>query len=204
MFRLYRKLEKGEFFVAFGDTSQGGEDSNFMQFGSKTKMDIPLVMQRHGVAAEVTPFIIQALGWIYKQTGVKPVVCLERNNGGASEMYNLIKYNDGTYTIFYMRDQEGKQTDKPGWDTTEISRAKMLGDWLMAYESRQIAIYDEETQSQHNTFIVNPKGKPEAAPNTHDDAVMSAAGMWQVMKIVNPPAKSHKRVEHKRLKMHVN
>lgn len=203
MFRLFRELQKGEFFVCFGDTSQGGEDSNFMQFGSKTRMDVPLVMQKHGVAAEVTPFIIAALSWIYKQTSVKPIVCLERNNGGASEMYNLIKYNPGTYTIYYMRDEQGKPTDKPGWDTTEVSRSRMLGDWLMAYESKQIIIYDEETQTQHQTFVVNQKGKPEAAQGTHDDAVMACAGMWQVMKASNPAAKQHRRPEHKRLKMHV-
>jgi hypothetical protein len=204
MFRLYRQLQKGEFIVCFGDTSQGGEDSNFAQFGSKTQMDIPLVMQKQGVAAEVTPYIRQALIWIYKQTGVKPVVCLERNNGGSSEMHYLVTYNTGEYTIFYMRDEEGKPNgDKPGWDTTAVSRPKMLGEWLMAYESRQVRIYDAVTQEQHNTFIVNKNGKPEAAPNTHDDAVMSCAGWWQVVRLVNPPGKQHKRTEHKRLRMHV-
>lgn len=211
MFRLYRKLEPNEFFCVFGDCSQGGADDNFVQFASKTQMDIPLVMQLNGVAAEMTPFLRDALNWIYDQTRVKPVVCLERNNGGGSEMYNLIKYNEGKYTIYYMRDEEGKRTDKPGWDTTggqhgSGTRPKMLGDWLKAYESHAIRIYDEVTQEQHQTFVVNRNGKPEAAPTNHDDAVMSAAGVWQLIQSENPRTKrsSGSNVSnHNKLRLHV-
>ena len=205
MFRLYRKLEKGEFFCVFGDTSQGGIDSNFVQFGSKTQSDIPLVFQQQGVAAESTPFIREALIWVYKQTGVKPVVALERNNGGASEMHYLVKYNTGEYTVYYAKDKDGMPSDKPGWDTTITSRPKMLGDWLMAYESRSIRIYDQITQDHHQTFIVNKTGKPEAAPNTHDDGVMSCAGMWQLMQTENPPrVRQSSRQAPKRLKFQVS
>lgn len=186
MFRLFRKLEVGEFFCVGGDTSQGGIDSNFTQFGSRTRSDIPLVLQFRGVAAEATPMIREALIWIYKQTKVKPVVCLERNNGGASEMHHLVKYNTGEYVIYYARNEQGIPTDQPGWNTTTVSRPRMLGDWLMAYESRAITIYDKETQDQHQTFVVNKNGKPEASPGTHDDAVMSAAIMWQLMQQCNP------------------
>lgn len=203
-FRLFRQINRGEFFVVFGDCSQGGADSNFVQFMSKTRGDIPLVLQKQGVARQMSPRLREALVWIYKVTGVKPVVALERNNGGASEMDYLIEFNDGSYEIFYMRDKEGKKKpDTPGWDTTEVSRAHMLGEWLVAYESREILIYDEVTQEQHQTFIVNAKGKPEAAANTHDDGVMSAAGAYQLYKLENPKVKKeHRRTEHKRLKLH--
>jgi hypothetical protein len=198
----------GEFFVVFGDCSQGGEDSNFVQFMSKTHGDIPLVFEMQGVAAEATPHIRDGLNWIFDRTKVKPVVALERNNGGASEIHNLINYNDGKYSIYYAKDELGRPTDKPGWDTTggvngTGTRPKMLGDWLKAYESRAITIYDEETQAQHQTFIVNKNGKPEGAPNTHDDAVMSCAGAWQMFLTENPVTKVHRRVENKRLRMHV-
>jgi hypothetical protein len=210
MFRLYRQIQRGEFFVVFGDCSQGGADSNFVQFLSKTRGDIPLVLQMQGVAAQMTPRLREALIWIYEQTGVKPVVCLERNNGGASEMDYLIEYNDGSYIIYYMKDKDGKPNfDKPGWDTTGNqqgggTRPQMLGEWLVAYEARQIIIYDSVTQEQHQTFIVNQKGKPEAAPNTHDDGVMSAAGAFQMFKTENPKIKrEHRKTEVKRLRMHV-
>ena len=204
-FRLFRKIEKGEFFVVFGDCSQGGIDSNFVQFMSKTRGDIPLVYQKQGVAAQMTPRLREALIWIFEQTGVKPVVALERQNGGASEMDYLIEYNTGEYEIFYMKDRDGRpKLDKPGWDTSSTTRPNMLGEWLVAYESREIIIYDAITQEQHQTFIVNQKGRPEAAVNTHDDGVMSAAGAYQMYKTENPKVKVHRpHKEVKRLKMHV-
>lgn len=186
MFRLFRKIERGEFFVVWGDTAQGGADSNFVQFLSKTRGDIPLVLQMPGVAAEMTPHLRAALEWIYDITGVRPCVALERQNGGASAMHDLINSNQlGKYTIYYMRDDKGELTSKPGWDTTGTmggggSRPMMIGEWLVAFNAKLIKMYDQETIDQHSTFIVNNRGKPEADSGSHDDAVMSCAGAYQM------------------------
>lgn len=180
-FRLYREIERGEFFVVFGDTAQGGADKNWVPFMSKTRLDVPLVMSMRGVAAQATPYIHQALEWIYDKTGVPPVFAFERQNGGASEMHRLMMMNrSGKYILYRARDLQGKQTDKLGWDTNEASRSNMIGEWKIAYEGNQVRLYDEEAQKQHKTFITNKTGKPEAAPNTHDDAVMSHAGVFQL------------------------
>ena len=193
MFRLFRSIEKGEFFVVFGDTAQGGIDSNYVQFMSQTRGDIPLALQMPGVAAEMTPHLRAALEWIYDITGVKPVVALERQNGGASAMHDLITSNQyGKYTIYYMLDEKGRRTNKPGWDTTGTSngggtRPKMLGEWLVAFNAKLIKIYDEETLNQHATFVVNKHGKPEADTGCHDDGVMSCAGAYQLFKTEIPP-----------------
>lgn len=191
-FRLFRPIEKGEFFVIFEDTAQGGIDKNFAQFMSKTRADIPLVMSMLGVAAQATPHLHQAAEWIYDQTGVPPVVGIERQNGGASEMHNLMQMNrNGKYELYrYVDPTTGKRTDKLGWDTNETSRAKMIGEWKIAYEREQVKLYDEETQKHHKTFITNKRGKPEAAPNTHDDGVMSCAGAYQLLLTENPTVRS--------------
>lgn len=205
MFRLYRELEKGEFLVVWGDTAQGGADSNFLPFISKTRIDLPLVMERKGLIVSAIPFIIQALEYIYKKTGVPPMICLERNNGGASAMETLITSNtENHWRIYYMRDQQGQKTEKPGWDTVEWSRAKMLGDWEVAFNGCQIAIPDEEIVKQHKTFITSKRGKPEAAPNSHDDGVMSMAGGWQLFKTENPiTVKKRTRPKPKKTRFHV-
>ena len=66
MFRRFRDINKGEFFCVFGDCSQGGSDSNFVQFGSKTQMDIPLVLQmQHAPAAEMTPMLMEYEWYIH-------------------------------------------------------------------------------------------------------------------------------------------
>jgi hypothetical protein len=205
MFRLYREIEKGEFFVVFGDCAQGGIDSNYVQFLSKTKMDFPLVFQMHGVAAEATPYIRQALEWIYDQTGVKPVFAFERQQGGTSEMYNLNMTNQqGKYRLYHPKSEDDTDKDKLGWDTNSVTRPNMLGEWLTAFNSQLFRIYDQDTIDQHQTFIVNKNGRPEADANTHDDAVMSCAGAYQLYQTENPitiPKRTRERP--KKTKFHV-
>lgn len=192
MFRLYRDIKEDEFFVVGGDTAQGGEDSNFIQFISKTRGDVPLVYQLNSVAAEMTPYLRQALEWIYDRTGIPPVVALERQNGGASEMHNLNTSNhSGKYTIYHAKKEDDETKETIGWDTTGLTRPNMLGEWLTAFNSKLLKIYDEETINQHQTFIVNKNGRPEADANTHDDAVMSLAIAWQLYQSENPPQKYH-------------
>ena len=204
MFRLYRKLEKGEFLVYGGDTAQGGIDANYGQFISKTKGDIPLVFKKQGVAASATPILRNAFNWVYEQTGVKPSVALERQNGGASEMHRLEDTNDGFYTIYYGYDEDGDRKDKPGWDTNEKTRSQMLGDWLKAFNNDLILIYDQDTIEQHQSFIVSKRGKPQADANAHDDAVMSCAIAYQLMLTENPVVqKIRKRERPRRAKLHV-
>lgn len=189
MFRLYRNIQPGEFLVYGGDTAQGGQDANYGQFMSKTKGDTPLVFKKQGVAASATPLIRDALNWVYKTTKVKPCVALERQNGGASEMHRLADTNDGFYTIYYGYDENGKRKEVPGWDTNEKTRAQMLGDWLKAFNNGLIRIYDNDTIEQHQTFVTNKRGKPEADGSTHDDAVMSAAIAYQLVLTENPTKK---------------
>jgi hypothetical protein len=189
-FRLYRKLEQGEFLVVFGDTAQGGLDKNFTQGLSKTKMDFPIVFSMHGVAAQATPYIHQLLEWIFDQTGVQPVFAFERQNGGASEMHRLMMMNrSNKYILYRAKDEKGHPTDKLGWDTTEWSRALMLGDWKNAWDNQAVRIYDQETIEQHTTFVSNRRGKPEADSNMHDDGVLSSAGAYQLLLTENPRTK---------------
>ena len=209
MFKLYRTITANEFFVVGGDCAQGGVDSNLIQFMSKTHTDIPLKLKMPGVAANMTPYLHQALEWIYDQTKVKPVVALERNNGGASEMHNLMMMNkNGKYRIYQMKNrgtEDGQDRSKNlGWNTTSESRPRMLGDWKVAYDGQMIRLYDEDTLSEHKTFIVAKNGKPEAAPNTHDDEVISCAIAWQLYQTENPITKPVKnRPKPKRVKLHL-
>lgn len=186
-FRQYREFERGEFIVGFGDTAQGGIDKNFAQFASKTRLDIPFVMSMRGVAAEVTPYIHQVLEWIYDKTGVKPVFAFERNNGGVSEMHRLMMMNNGKYELYLaFKPNSNERSDKLGWDTNETTRAKMLGEWKVAFDNQQIRVYDEETLEHHQTFITSTRGRPEADANAHDDGVMSCAGVYQLLKTETP------------------
>ena len=187
--RQYRPIEAGEFIVVFGDCSQGGEDSNMSQFMSQTNMDFPLIYQSRGVAMTMTQDIFPVLEKIYDITGVRPVVALERNNGGASEMQRLHDLNvKNKYRIFIMPTWGtvmAEDTNKMGWDTNLSTRPKMLGEWKNAFEKRVFKIYDEETLNQHKCFIIK-NGKAQASAHHHDDAVMSIAGAYQLFQICKP------------------
>lgn len=190
MIRMYRRPSLGEFFVVGGDCSQGGIDSNWAQFLSKDQIDVPLVLEMPGVAANMTPILHQTLEWIYDQTGIQPIVALERNMGGASEMERLRKLNRSNKYRIYTSRSIGKVsgetiTDKLGWNTDTASRPRMIGDLKTTIDDELLKLYDEETINQLSTFIVSKSGKPEAASNTHDDAVMSLAIAWQLYQTEN-------------------
>lgn len=188
MFRQFRPIEKGEFILAGGDCSQGGKDHNYCQFFSKTKLDFPLVYQKRGVAAEMTTAIFPVLEKIYDTTGIKPVVGLERNNGGASEMQRLSVLNRLNKYILFVMPKIGNQlennlvqeSEKLGWDTNVSTRPTLLGDFKAIFDNRGFSVYDEETLTQAKSFIVNSHGKPEAARNKRDDAIFAAAVAWQM------------------------
>ncbi len=190
MLRLYRELERSEFVVVAVDCAQGGIDSNFGQFISKSKADVPLVFEKKCVAADMTPIIHQALEWIYDKTGVQPIVAFERNMGGASEMSRLQKLNrQGKYRIYQKRafgDVTGEEiTEHLGFDTNPQTRPQMLGDLKQAIDNQLLRIYDKTTIDELGKFIINKRGRAEAASNCHDDAVMSLAIAWQLYQTEN-------------------
>ena len=164
MIRQYRDLAQGEFIVLGGDCAQGGIDSNWVQCLSKDRLDVPIVLQMPGVAASMTPVLHKLAEWIFDQTGVQPVVALERNMGGASEMERLRKINLlNKYRLYTMQDYDTdkgeSQTHKLGYITNTVTRPRMLGDLKEAIDSRLLKIYDKETIEQLQMFIVNKSGK---------------------------------------------
>lgn len=199
MFRLYRQPEWGEFFVVAVDCAQGGIDANFGQFLSKTKIDVPVVFEKKCVAAEMTPIIHEALEWLYTLTGVEPVVAFERQMGGVSALSTLQTLNrNGHYRIYQRRKLGTVQgevlTDTIGWDTTASTRPQMLGDLKQAIDGRLIKLYDKTTIDELGKFIVSKKGRPEAASNCHDDAVMSLAIAWQLYQTETAPSSERLKV----------
>lgn len=194
MFRQYRPITRGEFFVVGGDTSQGGGDYNSVQFLSKTKLDVPLVYHGQGVAAQLTSECFPVFEKLYDATGVKPVIALERQNGGASEMERLDAMNRlSKYKLFVFRvsgQVEATESNKLGWDTTSATRGDMLGDLKQCIDSKILRIYDEPTINEFYSFIRSyraGKWQGEAEKNSHDDLIMSLAIAWQLYQTEMPP-----------------
>ena len=89
MFRQFRPITEGEFFVIAADTSTGMSDYCAAQFISKTKIDVPLVYHAKVLANDMTNAIFPVLEKIFDITKIKPVIAYERNSGGIFEFERL-------------------------------------------------------------------------------------------------------------------
>lgn len=186
-FRQYRDFEHDEQVVVAVDTSAGGLDYTCAQFLSRKHFDIPLVYHSKKTATEFTNVLPKALNKIYDETGIRPLVAYERNNGGAFEMDRIAAMNrDGKYDIFKM--PTFGQVDNPdsvrlGWDTNTASRPKMLSELKEAIDKKVITIYDKPTINELFSFIVvqtSSSWKAQAEVGAHDDTVMALAIAWQL------------------------
>jgi hypothetical protein len=193
MLRQYRPFELGEFIVVFADTAAGLGDYCAAQFLSKTKIDVPLVYHSKTIATDMTNEIHPILENIFTETGVKPIVAYERNNGGVFEMERLALLNrNGKYTIFVMPtfgSIDNSESTKLGWDTNTATRPKMLSDLKEAIDNKLLRVYDKPTIEEMYSFIVSQTTttrKAQAERGAHDDLVMSLAGAWQLYQNCDP------------------
>lgn len=194
MFTLYRDLARGEFIIVFLDTAGEGSDWNAGQFLSQKKLDIPLVLHYQGSVIDVTPKLKIALEWIHKQTGVKPVVAYETNNGGGYELARLDRLNlEQKYIIYYQyklnSDGELEKTDKMGWNTNSATRPSMLQGLEDLVNNHLVTIYHPATVNEMPSFVKKqtPGGwRAEAETGAYDDLLMALAGVWQLYQTEKP------------------
>jgi hypothetical protein len=210
MFRRYRDYQKGEFIICAADTSSGGGDYSAAQFLSKTSIDVPTVYHSKVTASEMTPLIAVELEKIHRETGVRPVVAYETNNGGVFELQRLSTLNrDGHWIMYQQKSNVGtteliENTIKYGFNTNSATRPAILQILKEAIDNQLINIYDKPTISEMFSFIIKPNGRPEAEQSSHDDLVMSLAIAWQMYQTENPPIiRTHKRATPKKARFHV-
>ena len=177
-FRQYREIFENEFFVIACDCSMGAKDFCAAQFISKTKLDIPIVYHAPVITNIMTNEIFPVLQKLNKITGIKPVICYERNNGGMFELDRLATMNRlDEFDIYF------DNNNKLGWDTNTATRPKMLQDIKECIENRLLTIYDKPTVEEMFSFILCQTStiwKAQAEKNAHDDLVMALAIAYQL------------------------
>lgn len=191
--RQYRTIEKGEFLLFSVDTASGGGDYTVCQVLSQTKIDVPMVFQSKVTTSDFIPDLVRVLEKVYDITGVKPVVSLERQNGGSFLMDRVAGLNlNGKYEIFKMPKFGNVNNNEPnllGWDTNSGTRSKMLQELKDAVEKQVIKIYDRQTVNEMLSFIVvqtSSAWKGTAEIGAHDDLVMALAIAWQMYQLCAP------------------
>ena len=194
-FRRYRPYQRGEFYVVAADTSWGGTDYCAAQFLCKTTLDVPVVYHSKVLATEMTPLIHLELEKISTQTGVKPVIAFERNNGGIAEMERLATLNrEGKYYIYHDKSNVGsanltEDNVKLGYTTSSATRPIMLQMLKECIDNRLLTIYDKPTVNEMFSFIVSQTSsswKAQAEQGAHDDLIMSLAIAWQLYQTEEP------------------
>jgi len=188
MFKIYRRLEEGEFILIGCDTASGGLDFSTAQFLSKTKLDVPIVYRSKKTTSYMTDELLPILNDIHDKTGIPPVIAYERNNGGSFELERLSRLNRLNKFKLYV--QPVGQGDfypgtprKYGWTTSSATRPVMLQDLKEAVDNVLIRIYDRETINEMFAFIVNQVStgwRAQAEKGSHDDLIMSLAIAWQL------------------------
>lgn len=190
MYRQFRPIAKGEFIVVGVDTATGLGDYVTAQFLSKTKLDVPLVYHSKNTMTEFTVSLATTLERIYDVTGIKPIVAIERNNGGVFELDRLAALNRLDKYIIFVMPQAGnvdnQQTKLLGWSTNTATRPQMLQDLKNGIDNSLIGIYDEATITELFSFIIvtsNSSMKAQAESGAHDDLIMALAIAWQLYQL---------------------
>jgi hypothetical protein len=62
-----------------------------------------------------------------------------------------------------------------GWSTDKITRKTVIDHMAAELVEENYYIPDVEVLKEMKVFVVNDKGKPQAAPGHHDDHVLAAA-----------------------------
>lgn len=193
-FRQYRTLDNQEFILCAVDTASGGLDNTAAQFLSQSRIDVPLVYSSKVTTADFIPRLASILEKIYDTTKIKPVVAIERQNGGSFLIDRLAGINLlGKYDIFQMPrygNVENTEAVKLGWDTNTATRPKMLQELKDAIDKRTLTVYDRQTINEMFSFIVvqtSSSWKAQAEQGAHDDLVMALAIAWQMYQICRQP-----------------
>jgi hypothetical protein len=102
-------------------------------------------------------------------------IAVERNNHGHAVLQALEK--DQKYSNIYRALDQ-----KLGWLNTETTRTAALDALEDAHRLGHALTADEKVLGEMLVFIVNAKGKAEAAKGAHDDLVLSYAIGWDVIR----------------------
>lgn len=116
----------------------------------------------------------------------------EVNNSGLA----LLKYLLEMGLTVYRRRKVNKSTEMVeksfGWSTDKITRKTVIDHMASELIEGNFDIPDQDVLQEMKVFVINDRGKPEAAPGHHDDHVLAAAIALYNMDLATT-FKSHKK-----------
>jgi uncharacterized protein YehS (DUF1456 family) len=87
-----------------------------------------------------------------------------------------------------------------GWSTDKITRKTIIDHMAAEIIEENIDVPDEGVLRELKTFIINDRGKPEAAPGHHDDHVLAAAiALYNIDNATTYTAPKKKKISNRML-----
>ena len=99
----------------------------------------------------------------------------EVNNSGLALLKYLLEAGLSVYRRRRYNDSSGMVEKSYGWSTDKITRKTVIDHMAAELIEENFDIPDPDVLKEMKTFVINDKGKPEAAPGHHDDHVLAAA-----------------------------
>ena len=99
----------------------------------------------------------------------------EVNNSGLALLKYLLESGLSVYRRRRFNDSSGMVEKSFGWSTDKITRKTVIDHMAAELLENNFDIPDIDVLKEMKTFVINDKGKPEAAPGHHDDHVLAAA-----------------------------
>ena len=99
----------------------------------------------------------------------------EVNNSGLALVKYLMDAGAHVYQRRKVIDSTGMVEKAFGWSTDKITRKTIIDHLATEIVEGNIDVPDPDVVREFKTFVVNSRGKPEAAPGHHDDHVLAAA-----------------------------
>ena len=99
----------------------------------------------------------------------------EVNNSGLALLKYLLEMGLSVYRRRKVNDSNGMVEKSFGWSTDKITRKTVIDHMAAELMEGNFDIPDKDILQEMKVFVVNDKGKPEAAPGHHDDHVLAAA-----------------------------
>jgi len=99
----------------------------------------------------------------------------EVNNSGLALVKYLVDSGVSVYRRRKVVDSTGMVEKAYGWNTDRVTRKTVIDHMAAELLEGNFDITDKDILAEMKTFVVNEKGKPEAAAGNHDDHVLAAA-----------------------------
>ncbi len=99
----------------------------------------------------------------------------EVNNAGLALVKYLLDMGVSVYQRRKINDSTGMVEKSFGWSTDKVTRKTVIDHLAAELIERNVDIPSLDVLNEMKVFVVNDRGKPEAAPGHHDDHVLAAA-----------------------------